>query len=216
VAEVDGTTARYRLLDTTRAYALEKLTESGEYGPVARRLAEYGRDVLERTETRFERRPSDEQATDYRLIDNLRAALDWAFSPDGDASIGVALTTAAVPLWMHLSLLEECRSRVEQPLAAMEVGTDPDAPREMKLHAALGALLMHTKDAVPAAGAAWMRPSRLPRALTMPNTGWSRSGVCGSFTWQTGGIAWRWKWRRGSVPWRRTGRTRTIGSSASA
>jgi predicted ATPase len=98
VAEVDGTTARYRLLDTTRAYALEKLTESGEYGPVARRLAEYGRDVLERTETRFERRPSDEQATDYRLIDNLRAALDWAFSPDGDASIGVALTTAAVPL----------------------------------------------------------------------------------------------------------------------
>jgi predicted ATPase/DNA-binding winged helix-turn-helix (wHTH) protein len=29
-AEVDGTVARYRLLDTTRAYALEKLGESGE------------------------------------------------------------------------------------------------------------------------------------------------------------------------------------------
>ena len=36
---------------------------------------------------------------DYgRQIDNLRAALDWAFSPAGDASIGLALTTAAVPL----------------------------------------------------------------------------------------------------------------------
>jgi predicted ATPase/DNA-binding winged helix-turn-helix (wHTH) protein len=167
-AEVDGTTARYRLLDTTRAYALEKLVESGEYGPVARRLAEYGRDVLERAEPRFERRPSVEQAADYRLIDNLRTALDWAFSPHGDASIGVALTTAAVPLWMHLSLLEECRSRVEQALAAMEVGTNPDAPREMKLHAALGASLIHThdlKDAVPRAGAAWTKAFEIAESL---------------------------------------------------
>ena len=31
-------------------------------------------------------------------------------------SIGVALTAAAVPLWMHLSLLEECRSRAKQAL----------------------------------------------------------------------------------------------------
>ncbi|HEY1432723.1 MAG TPA: hypothetical protein VGF39_14025 [Stellaceae bacterium] len=142
--------------------------ESGEYGQVARRLAEYGRDVLERAETRFEQRPSDEQATYYRLIDNLRTALDWAFSPDGDASIGVALTTAAVPLWMHLSLLKECRSRVEQALAAMEVGTDPDAPREMKLHAALGASLVHThdlKDAVPGAGAAWTRAFEIAESL---------------------------------------------------
>ena len=55
-------------------------------------------------------------------IDNLRVALDWAFSPAGDASIGVALTAAAVPLWMHLSLLEECRGRVERALAAIETG----------------------------------------------------------------------------------------------
>jgi predicted ATPase len=141
-AEVDGTITRYRLLDTTRAYALEKLVECGEYGPVARRLAEYGRDVLERAETRFERRPSEQQAADYRLIDNLRTALDWAFSPDGDASIGVALTTAAVPLWMHLSLLDECRSRVERALAALAVAADRDPRREMKLQAALGGSLV--------------------------------------------------------------------------
>ena len=49
-------------------------------------------------------------------IDNLREALDWAFSPSGDASIGVALTVVAVPLWMHLSLLAECCGRVEQAL----------------------------------------------------------------------------------------------------
>ena len=32
VAEIDATTARYRLLDTTHTYALEKLGESGENG----------------------------------------------------------------------------------------------------------------------------------------------------------------------------------------
>ena len=82
-------------------------------------------------------RSTDEWLADSaREIDNLRAALDWAFSPGGDASIGVALTAAAVPLWMHLSLMEECRGRVEQALTAtrarQRTGT---RAREMKLFA---------------------------------------------------------------------------------
>jgi predicted ATPase len=42
-AAVDGTVAPYQLLDTTRAYALEKLAESGELGPVSHCHAEYVR-----------------------------------------------------------------------------------------------------------------------------------------------------------------------------
>jgi len=42
-AEVDGSVTRYRLLDTMRAYVLEKLDESGEREPLARRHAEYYR-----------------------------------------------------------------------------------------------------------------------------------------------------------------------------
>jgi hypothetical protein len=38
---------------------------------------------------------------------------------------------------MHLSLLDECRSRVEQALAVLSAGKDGDPRREMKLHAAL-------------------------------------------------------------------------------
>jgi predicted ATPase len=92
--EGDGAVARYRLLDTTRAYAAEKLDESGEREPLARRHAEYYRDVFERAEFEWESRPTAEWLADYTWrIDNIRAALDWAFSPGGDASIGVALTT---------------------------------------------------------------------------------------------------------------------------
>jgi hypothetical protein len=60
------------------------------------RHAEYYRNHFERAEGEAEARPK--WLADYAVeIDNLRAALDWGFSPDGDRSIGVALTTAADP-----------------------------------------------------------------------------------------------------------------------
>jgi hypothetical protein len=67
------------------------------------------------------------------------AALDWAFSPGGDESIGVALTAAAVPLWISLSLLEECRRRAKQGLDGLATGGPRNPREEMRLHAALGA-----------------------------------------------------------------------------
>ena len=39
-------------------------------------------------------------------IGNVRAALEWAFSDDGD--VGVELAAWAAPLFIELSLLEEC------------------------------------------------------------------------------------------------------------
>jgi predicted ATPase/DNA-binding winged helix-turn-helix (wHTH) protein len=50
VADVSGARPRFRLLDTTRAYAIEKLDESGEREAVARRHAEYCRSLFERAE----------------------------------------------------------------------------------------------------------------------------------------------------------------------
>jgi predicted ATPase len=137
---------RFRLLDTTRAYAIEQLDASGERKRLARRHAEYCRNLFERAEAASEMQPAAEWLAEYgREIDNLRAALDWAFSPGGDGSIGVALTTAAVPLWMRLSLLEECRSRAERALAALEAGASRDARHEVKLHAAVAASLMYSR-----------------------------------------------------------------------
>jgi hypothetical protein len=111
-------------------------------------------------------RPAAEWLAEYgREIDNLRAALDWAFSPGGDGSIGVALTAAAVPLWMQLSMVEECRSRVEQALARLGREAPIDARGEMKLQAALGASLLFTKGAIPAAVQASTAALRLAESL---------------------------------------------------
>jgi predicted ATPase len=94
--DISSDVTYHRLLDTTRAYALEKLSESGEIEPVRALHAGYYRNLFERAETEWEARPTAEWLGDCgRQIDNLRAALDWAFSSGGDASIGVALTAAA-------------------------------------------------------------------------------------------------------------------------
>ncbi len=140
VADVSGAEPRLRLLDTTRAYAIEMLDASSERGRIARRHAEYYRSLFERAEAESTARPSREWLPDYvQAIDNLRAALDWAFSPGGDGSIGVALTAAAIPLWTRLSLLEECRSRAKKALGALGAGGARDPRDEMRLYAALGA-----------------------------------------------------------------------------
>ncbi|HTT79512.1 MAG TPA: winged helix-turn-helix domain-containing protein, partial [Stellaceae bacterium] len=165
VAEVEGT-ARYRLLDTTRAYALEKLAESDEREAIARRHAEYYRDLFERTEAEWKVRPSAEWIGEYGWrLDNLRAALDWALSANGDALLGVALTAAAIPLWMQLSLLDECRNRVERALTAVDAGARRDARQEMKLWAALGGSLLFTSGAMRQIEPAWTRALAIAEGL---------------------------------------------------
>jgi predicted ATPase/DNA-binding winged helix-turn-helix (wHTH) protein len=163
VADAGDVGVYYRLLNTTRAYALEKLTEGGELGRIARCHAEHVRDLFERAETEWETRPTAEWLVAYSgEVDNVRTALDWAFSTDGDASLGVALTVAAVPLWLELSLIKECRTRVERALTVPDA-VDRDERRKMKLFAALGWSLMYAR--VPASGAAWATALELAEAL---------------------------------------------------
>ena len=140
VADVTGPKPQFRLLDTTRAYTLEKLDSGGERERIARRHAEYYLILLQGAEAEAPSRPTDEWLAEYAAeIDNVRAALDWALSQAGDGSLAVALTTAAAPLWLRLSLFEECGSRVRQALGAMAALGAPEPREEMRLHTALGA-----------------------------------------------------------------------------
>jgi predicted ATPase/DNA-binding winged helix-turn-helix (wHTH) protein len=162
--EVGGVIAYHRLHETTRAYALEKLAESGEFEQVARRHADYYRDLFERAEIELETLPAPAWLARYgRQIGQVRAALDWAFSPTGAAEVGAALTVAAVPLWVHLSLTEECRARVERALSGP--AESRDARRNMQLYAALGAALFLTKGSCPEMVAAFASAFEIAESL---------------------------------------------------
>ena len=155
VVEIADADAQYRLLETTRVYALEKLVDSGELDQVARHHAQHYQVVFERAEAEWDRPTLEWLAVYGRHIDNVRTALDWAFSPSGDGSIGVALTTSALPLWFHQSLLLECRGRVERALASLAERPGRDRRREMQLRTALLVALIDTRGATPDTIAAW-------------------------------------------------------------
>jgi predicted ATPase len=139
VADLSGARPRFRLLETTRVYALDMLREGAEHDRIARRHAEHFRRTFGRAEDEATVRPTGEWLADYaREIDNLRAALDWAFSPSGDKSVGIALAAAAAPLLLRLSLHVECRSRTKQALLAAAAAAIFDPRDEMRLQAALG------------------------------------------------------------------------------
>ena len=155
-ADLRGKTPHYRLLDTTRAYALEKLRAGGEEQEAARRHAEFYRSYFTRAEAESESTPQDEWLAVYgRHIDNVRAGLTWAFSPGGDVPTGIALTAAAVPVWVQLSLLGECRERVEQAMARLDANAGDADRLRMQLSAALGWSLMYGVGRAREAGPAW-------------------------------------------------------------
>jgi predicted ATPase/DNA-binding winged helix-turn-helix (wHTH) protein len=164
VAEVGDAGPRCRLAETTRAYAGEKLAASGEAGGVRRRHAEYFRDLLQAAAAAAnDVLPDTWYATHGPELDDVRAALDWAFSPEGERDLAVALTVAAIPLWIGLSLFPECRRRAEQALAA--VAPDAGSRGEMRLYAALAASRFHTIGPVQDTFDAWSRTLSLAASL---------------------------------------------------
>ena len=147
-ADVADPEPRLRLLDTTRAYALEKLAGSGELHALARRHAEYYRDLVERAETEWETRAAAEWLADYgRQIDNLRAALDWAFSTQRRRIDRCRADGSRSPAMDALVIGGGARARTAQALAALSTLGDRDARGEMKLEAALATSLMSGRGA---------------------------------------------------------------------
>ena len=165
-ADTNDVVVRYRTLDTTRAYARQRLVENGELDHLARRHAECCRDLLDRAGEELNVRPSTESASPFGPhIDDVRAALDWAFSTSGDRDIAASLVVAAVPLWFQLSLISECRQRVEEALRNLEGSATVDLKTEMQLFSALGEALMNWAGAGPRMQAAWTRARELAQRL---------------------------------------------------
>ena len=144
-----ASTSRWSLLETIRAYALEKLNACGEAGTAARRHAAFFRDLFAPGVAAPDARLSDEDIERFsREIDNVRAALDWAFSPVGDAAIGVTLTAAYVPVWLRAALPAECRERTERAVERLTSDMDVSPRLRMQLHFAAGLMPAYTMSPV--------------------------------------------------------------------
>jgi predicted ATPase/class 3 adenylate cyclase len=120
--------SRFRMLETIRELAGERLAASGEGDETRGRHARYARDLAEEADSHLNR---DEQAMWFRRLelehDNLRAAMDWA-ERTGDADTAVRIASALWRFWQSRGHLAEGRARLERVLA-MPGGQSRDAVR---------------------------------------------------------------------------------------
>ena len=87
-------TGRWRLIETTRAYALELLAESGETEQVTRCCAEFYRDLVRPAMHGSQVPPAEDMARHGREIDNVRVAVLSNAAIDTDLRPQIALNAA--------------------------------------------------------------------------------------------------------------------------
>lgn len=100
VADDTGAGMRYRLLETVRQYAQEKLGESGESDEVRTRHRDYY--VAKAAELASEGHSGDELLLRWgeTEVDNLRAAFTWC-RENSDLEAGLRLISLLRPLWLR-------------------------------------------------------------------------------------------------------------------
>ena len=163
---VDSDDGRLRLLETTRDYAREKLKEAGEFRRTAELHATYYCNFIAAEEVGWEERAPEQWLTKYgNLIDDVRSALTWAFSPVGDRCLGIEMAANSAALWFQLFLLEEYVGWAERGIAASLDCRSSDKRRLLQLVAALGYALLHTKGPVPQMAEAFQKTLALSNEL---------------------------------------------------
>ncbi|TBR39377.1 MULTISPECIES: ATP-binding protein [Dyella] len=147
----------YRMLEMTRAYARERLATHDRYEAhaIAFRHGAYYTALLGQLGTT----PDEIFERSARLasqLGNIRSALEWSFGPDGDPGLALPMAAASAPLFLHFSLLVECRTWCGRAIELLELGYF-GTPTEMELQAALGLVLMFTRGNSESAEKALLR-----------------------------------------------------------
>jgi predicted ATPase/DNA-binding winged helix-turn-helix (wHTH) protein len=152
-----GAMMRYRLLETTRDYALAVGADDIERSAAAARHAKYYRQWLEQLRAEW---PVLSNAVERQHclagLHNVRAALEWCFGGSGDVQVGVPLAAAAAHVLLALSLPAECHRWAERAIEALNDGAR-GGREEMLLQAALGMSLMFTRGMSEMAHTALLR-----------------------------------------------------------
>ncbi|MFY9664606.1 MAG: helix-turn-helix domain-containing protein [Candidatus Cybelea sp.] len=110
IADFDGIEPRYRLLESFRQYAREKLAMRGELHSIAHRHAHGYFQLAER----LERMDESESEGVWRVIareelDNWRTALRWALADSGDVVLGQRLLGEFSVVWRSFASVEARR-----------------------------------------------------------------------------------------------------------
>src|SRR5712675_3082420 len=156
-----GQEGRLRLLDTTLAFASRRLAKSDEGNRCRRRHAVYFCDLFKQGASMD---MPERLETLGGEVDNLRAALNWAFSVEGDAKIGVELAAASASTWMAMALLTECREWMTKAISRLD-DASAGSRQEMIIQSARASCMMFTDGMTEESYASWAKARLLAECL---------------------------------------------------
>jgi predicted ATPase/DNA-binding winged helix-turn-helix (wHTH) protein len=150
ISDVGSDTVFFRLLDLTRAYALEKLADDGQRAVVAARHAEVILASMRRAAQAWPEVANNRQWLEVHgwAADDIRAALAWAFAASGNPLVGAWLAAIVWPLAIQLNPFDE-PGAIERALQAVE-GL-PDTPPELEVRLRIGSAAFRMRRRDPAA-----------------------------------------------------------------
>jgi predicted ATPase/DNA-binding winged helix-turn-helix (wHTH) protein len=144
--EVGDEDVYYRLLDTTRSYALEKLAQTTDLPGTRERHAERCLATMQQAQDDWEKTSTGLWLERYgRALEDIRAALDWGLHGQGPQALAIRLAATSTPLWQELSLLKEHGGYVRKALALLEQSAEPCPRLQMALKLALGSACYHVQ-----------------------------------------------------------------------
>jgi predicted ATPase/class 3 adenylate cyclase len=125
VADTSGKQERYHLLESTRAYALEKL-DPAEREQLARAHAEYFSALAREADERYGTGSTLGWLADVeRELDNFRAALEWGLTQGHDAVLVAPIAGGLEQFWYRNGLAVEGRYWIERALERTENAGQP-------------------------------------------------------------------------------------------
>ncbi len=132
VADTTGEQERYHLLESTRAYALEKLAGAGEHERLARSHGEYFRDQAQAADKRYGKGSTVAWLASVELeLDNYRAVLEWGLKDGHDVALGGAVAGSLSNLWVGGGLAVEGRYWIALAQAGLDESAHPHVAARM-------------------------------------------------------------------------------------
>lgn len=184
--EISPERSRYRMLEPLRQYARARLADRCEAGTTAERHARHFLALVEEAEPLFYQAGSMPWLERVRAEnENLRAALQWAFGPDGDGRLGARMAALLWHPWDLAGARAEGLHWIDAGLRAVK-GSEPD--RRMRLLAAATLLRLGLGEIDIAFGLA---AEQLALARAHGDRRWEGDALT-----RTGMIAWT----RGDLP----------------
>ena len=134
--------ARYSLLDSVRAFGLERLREADRYTSVARRHAQWLAALADDIESKYAELPPERAVELLRDFDNIRTAIAWSLSAasQNDRALAGHILVGLYDVWTIIGQFREHRQLVETALASIDESCHP-----LVVSSLLRTLIIHAK-----------------------------------------------------------------------